>query len=234
MSNKSRGDEREHKEISTLLPWYVNGSIGEHDRSRVDAHLAVCAACREELSQEWQIHRGMSATSAVEYLPAPSLKRLQARLDAAAAGRPAQPQSTESGSLRPGSRALGWTLPWQGVMAASVSVMAVALSLLAADRWMQFRASSPGDYHTVTISTPHAPGEVIRAVFSPNITLVELQMLLSGAGLRIVSGPTEAGVYSLARNSPRAVSSSLAALRAHAAVRFAEATQETSGKDEPQ
>ena len=51
------------------------------------------------------------------------------------------------------------------------------------------------------------PNEVIRAVFSPTITLVELQTMLDEAQLRIVSGPTEAGVYSLAANSRRPVSS---------------------------
>ncbi|MGB6353124.1 MAG: hypothetical protein WBF21_04050, partial [Steroidobacteraceae bacterium] len=122
----------------------------------------------------------------------------------------------------------GWrrSMPWPAVMAASVAVMAVALSLLAADRWLQFRArAAQPSFYTVTTESPHPPGEVIRAVFSPAITLVELQSILDEAQLRIVSGPTEAGVYSLAAKSKRPVSSSLALLRAHAKVRFAESTQ---------
>jgi len=85
-------------------------------------------------------------------------------------------------------------LPWQGLMAASVAVMAVALGFLAADRWLQnrARAASP-DYYTVTTPKPRAPNEVIRAVFSPDVTLIELQAILDEAQLRIVSGPTEAG-----------------------------------------
>jgi len=64
-----------------------------------------------------------------------------------------------------------------------------------------------------------------RAVFSPTLTLVELQRILDESQLRIISGPSEAGVYSLAANSRRTVGSSLALLRAHAEVRFAESTQ---------
>jgi hypothetical protein len=116
-------------------------------------------------------------------------------------------------------------MPWQGLMAASVAVMALALSVLAADRWMQFRAHAAPDYYTTTTSTAHAPDEVIRAVFSPTVTLVELQAILDEAGVRIISGPTEAGVYSLAAKSRRPVNSSLALLRANAKVRFAESTQ---------
>jgi hypothetical protein len=57
------------------------------------------------------------------------------------------------------------------------------------------------------------------------LTLVELQAILGEAQLKIVSGPTEAGVYSLAANSSRPVSLSLSLLRQHTAVRFAEITQ---------
>ena len=68
-------------------------------------------------------------------------------------------------------------------------------------------------------------GAVIRAVFSPAITLAELQAILGEAQLKIVAGPTEAGVYSLAASSSRPAGISLTLLRQHAAVRFAEITQ---------
>ena len=65
---------------------------------------------------------------------------------------------------------------------------------------------------------------MVRAVFSPSITLVELQSILDEAQLKIVSGPTEAGVYSLASKSTLPPRSSLALLRRHPVVRFAEGT----------
>jgi hypothetical protein len=67
------------------------------------------------------------------------------------------------------------------------------------------------------------PGAVIRAVFAPTVTLSELQGLLDDAHLRIVAGPTEAGVYSLAMTAPQSIDWSLRQLRGHASVRFAEA-----------
>jgi anti-sigma factor RsiW len=211
----------EHREVSALLPWYVNGSIGEQDRQRVDAHLSACADCSNELAQEQHIYRAMTADTAIEYMPAASLKRLQARLDGVGADTAANEAADARSSAAPGRR----SMPWPRLMAASVAVMAVALSLLAADRWLRFRgpAAQP-NYYTVTTSAPRPQGEVIRAVFSPTITLVELQSILDEAQLRIVSGPTEAGVYSLAAKSSRPVSSSLALLREHAKVRFAEST----------
>ena len=209
----------EHDDVSALIPWYVNGSISELDRQRVDSHLRACGICRDDLLLEHRVYRAMAAETAIEYMPATSLKRLQARLDGlddkpAASDRPLVEQPR--GQVRRGT-------PWRGLAAASVAVLAVALSLAAVDRWIQFRAKAP-TYYTVTASQARSPDEVIRAVFSPTITLVELQSILDEAQLKIISGPTEAGVYSLAAKSGRPVSSSLALLRGHATVRFAEAT----------
>lgn len=234
MTHDLRNDgAREHTVVSDLLPWYANDSIDEHERERVDAHLALCDACRLDLAHEQRVYRGMNSGTAIEYMPAASLKRLQAQVDAAGAGTsmsdpsPTVPSTAESAApLVVRSRR---AVPWQAVMAASIAVMAVALSFLATDQWLQFRARSaqPG-YTTVTAPIARAPGEVIRAVFSPAITLVELQAILNEAQVRIVAGPSEAGVYSLAANSRRPIGSSLALLRAHAVVRFAESTQWSS------
>jgi anti-sigma factor RsiW len=221
---------REHQDISALLPWYLNGSIDERDRQRLDAHLALCAGCRDELAREQRIYEGMTAETAVEYMPAASLKRLQARLDGVPAASPDPRADVGTHEFAAGQKAA-----WPGLMAASVAVMAVALSLLAADRWMQFRAhAAVPDYYTVTTSVPRPQGEVIRAVFSPTITLVELQAVLDEAQLRIISGPTEAGVYSLAAKSGRPVSAALASLRRDEKVRFAEITQPSSGPGDVQ
>ncbi|HEV7613841.1 MAG TPA: zf-HC2 domain-containing protein [Steroidobacteraceae bacterium] len=212
------------REVSELLPWYVNGTISEDERQRVDAHLIHCANCRHDLAQDRLVYRGMNTDAAVEYMPAASLKRMQSRLDAVEAAAPANVPS-EKPDRRP--------MHWQGLLVASIAVMAVAISLLAANQWMQFRARTLAPtYHTVTSPLPRAQGEVIRAVFSPAITLVEVQAILDSAGLRIVSGPTEAGVYSLATNSRRSVSASLEILRSNAKIRFAESIQSTVGTDD--
>jgi anti-sigma factor RsiW len=207
----------EHHEVSALIPWYVNDTLADNERQRVDAHVVTCAVCRDDLAVHSRILEGIDRQPALDYMPAASLKRLHARLDAAQS-------KADSPPVAPPEPGNGKT-PWRGWMAASIAAMAVAIGLLAADRWVQFaaRVAQP-DIHTVTSSIPRPPGEVIRAVFTPSITLVELQSILDEAQLKIVSGPTEAGVYSLASNSSLTVRSSLALLRQHSTVRFAETT----------
>jgi anti-sigma factor RsiW len=218
MTNNRRSENSaEHQEVSALIPWYVNDTLADSERQRVDAHIGSCAVCRDDLAVHKRLFEEIDAQPAVDYMPVASLKRLQARLDAAQA----QTASPPMAPLEPGRG----DAPWPGWMAASIAAMAVAIGLLAADRWVQFevRATQP-NYRTATTSSPRPQGEVIRAVFSPSITLVELQTMLDEAQLKIVSGPTEAGVYSLASNSTLTVRSSLALLRRHSTVRFAEET----------
>jgi hypothetical protein len=220
-----RGIDKNHHQISGLIPWYVNGSIGELDRLKVDAHLPDCAVCRDDLRQERCVHEGMAAETGVEYMPTTSLKRLHARLE----GLGARPGASDA---YPVEQFEPRRVPWQGLVAASIAGVAVAISVMSAGQWMQLHARkfSPS-YHTVTTAEARGPDEVIRAVFVPSITLIQLQAILDEAELRIISGPTEAGVYSLAVTSDRPVSSSLALLRGHEAVRFAESTQRVKSRD---
>ena len=132
-----------------------------------------------------------------------------------------RPQDLRTPAAAPAAGSLGTR---RGSPRRSVAAAVVALSLMSARMHWGTRDPS-ADYHTVTTSTPRPPDEVIRAVFSPTITLVDLQAILDEAQLRIVSGPTEAGVYSLAATSRRPVNSSLALLRRHSSVRFAELTR---------
>jgi anti-sigma factor RsiW len=210
--NRRIENSAEHHEVFALLPWYVNSTLEEADRLRVEAHLDNCTICREDLAAQQRICEAIEAQPALDYMPVASLKRLQARLDAQGESAPAPLQEEATNRT-----------PWRGWMAASIAAMAVAVALFAADRWVLEARLQPS-YRTVTSSVPRPQGEVIRAVFSPTITLVELQTILDEAQLRIVSGPTEAGVYSLASNSTLTVHASLALLRQHSTVRFAEGT----------
>ena len=207
-------DPREHDEVALLLPWHVNGTLSDAANARVEAHLAQCDVCTRDVSRERLIRGRMQAIDTpVEYLPTASLHRFNARLDAAestAAAARGEPRS---------DRAVLRTL------AASVAAAACALG-----GWFAGRSEGPSGffssstYRTVTTASARTPHEIIRAVFAPQVTLGDLQALLAQAELKIVAGPTEAGVYSLAATSSRPVDASLAILRRQAAVRFAERT----------
>jgi anti-sigma factor RsiW len=209
----TRSDVAEHREIWLQIPWYVNDSIDTQQRERVEAHARECAACRGEIAQQRGIHGVMSADSGVEHLPVASLKRLRQRLDAA-------PPNAVPGlvvpdvSYRPSRRLM---------LAAAVAAVSVTAAILVIAGRPPSGAAGM-NYYTVSDGAPRPPQEAIRAVFAPDTTLARLEELLAASHLRIVSGPTEAGVYSLALTGQRPVAEVLAQLRRQPDVRFAEST----------
>jgi hypothetical protein len=86
------------------------------------------------------------------------------------------------------------------------------------------RGSTPQPaYRTVSTAAAPVGSARVRAVFSPTLTLGELQALLERAKLRIVAGPSQDGVYSLALATPADDAQlALLTLRSHPAARFAE------------
>ena len=214
----------EHQDIWDLLPWLVNGRLSEPDCRRAEAHLRLCTACRDELAAQRQIHQVIAADTAVAQMPMAGLNKLRQRIEKAeTAGTHHSP--SDPAAPGPPLRArptTGWQLR-TGMIAASVVAISLALGISAAIRWQTERHGEAAAYYTVTTATAQHDGAVIRAVFAPTVTLSGLQKLLDDAHLRIVSGPTEAGVYSLAETAPQPTDWSLRRLRGHDTVRFAEA-----------
>ena len=84
------------RSIADLFPWYLNGTLGGRERQRVDGHVQECSTCRDELAMERRIYEGMAVEPRVEYMPAPSLKRLQAAIS----GRGAEHTASRPAVLR--------------------------------------------------------------------------------------------------------------------------------------
>ncbi len=205
----------EHREVWLQIPWYVNDSIEPRHRERIDAHLRDCAPCRMELQQQRAVHAAIAGDAGLEHMPSAALNRLRQRLDADSATQ--APSTQTHAAMRFTAR--------QALLAASVAVVAIALTVATvASRHDDRSASLPDRYFTVSSSPPHPAGEIIRAVFAPATTVSQLQRLLDELHLKIIAGPSEAGVYSLAATREQPLAEALTRLRMHQGVRFAEAT----------
>jgi anti-sigma factor RsiW len=221
----------EHQDIGELLPWFVNGRLSDADRQRVDSHLRLCEVCRDELAAQHRIYREMSADAGVEHMPMAGLNRLRLRienLEDAGTARAAPEEASRSG-------APAGSVWRQRRSAIAASIAMTAVGALAALLWNQHeRRIAPANYYTVTTAAAQPANTAIRAVFAPTVTLSELQELLDDAHLKIVSGPTEAGVYSLAMSASPSVDWSLRRLRGHETVRFAESVVPASATGQGQ
>jgi Putative zinc-finger len=200
-----------HRHSWELIPWYVNGSITEVQRGSLLRHLDECADCRDEVEAQRVLMQTMRTRPLVENMPHGSLQKLWSRIDAhPAPARAAPPEARRQ-------RLVAW-------LAAAVVLQTLLTGVLTTYLLRNpVGGGSDAPYRTVSssIAAPGAPS--IRAVFSPAMTLGEFQALLERSRLRIVNGPTQDGVYSLATGAagddPK---QALLALRAHPAVKFAE------------
>lgn len=200
-----------HRHAWDLIPWYVNGSIADNERAGLQHHVERCTACREEIEAQRMLLQTMRTPPQVESMPHGSLQKLWQRID-----ENPEPEREAAPAVARSPQALRW-------LAAAVIVQALLLGVLATIMLRSPRIDSGGAYRTVSTTAVEPGPASVRAVFSPDMRLGELQALLERAHLRIVNGPSADGVYTLATatrgDDPK---QALLTLRAHPAARFAE------------
>ncbi|MCH8100222.1 MAG: zf-HC2 domain-containing protein [Proteobacteria bacterium] len=96
-----------HAELTMLLPWYVNGTLGAADRERVLEHLSSCADCRAEVSLCMDMQACVQQAGPTPILPATTAEQI---LDAR--------KLRDAGNAR-------WTRPQLWSAAAAVGFVAV-------------------------------------------------------------------------------------------------------------
>ncbi len=241
-------DSSIHRQAWDLIPWIVNGTADAPDRAAIETHLSQCEQCREELQFQRTLRATMTAeptVTASEVDAGDSWERLRVRLDRDAlptcdespvgasesVGTSGSVDAAESRVALPGVNASsrwprsGWTAGW----VAAAALEAVALGALGMAIWSKSRPPEPAAwapaYRTLSDLQTVPAAATIRVVLDARTTLAQLQALLERSGLQIVSGPSPAGVWSLAPSSASgrsATEAALRSLRADPLVRFAE------------
>lgn len=170
-----------------LLPWLANGSLQGEERKAVESHVAGCAECQAEL----KLLQRLRQTIRSQPLPEAGDLGLQRLL------REARRQSVS----RP-----RWLLP--AALAASLVIAVQAVMLL---------QSGPQEPVYAPLSGPAAGEGQLQVEFMPDAREADLRELLRESGVRIVDGPSAAGLYRLAVNpgqDPRLVAQKLRASKA--------------------
>ena len=215
---------RGHRQTWDLIPWLLNGTASVADREAAEAHLRECAACREELQFQRSVQTAVAAQPQLE--PAEGWAALQERLvNDAVLDSPRRESSRSFNGQRTARFAFthNW---WVGALAAMVVLEAWGIGALGLALWSSQPGARAPVYQTLAAKPAAAASPTIRLVLAPTMTVGELQQLLYGTGLQAVGGPTEGGVWSLApagTSSRAATDAEVRALRANAAIRFAEA-----------
>ena len=236
MREREDHGERSHQRVWELLPWYVNGSLAQPERERVEAHLAACRRCEEEVRACRRTAAEIAGAGEVAPSPHPiQFQRVLARIE-----------ESEREERRHGG---GWRIlspfralvqatprPLRGALVAQAAVIFLLVGFLA---WDTLRlippasGSSPAIYRTLSAPAPApVPTFRLRVMFSPQATEREIRGLLLGIRGEITAGPSPLGLYTVevpAAGDPAA--GVLARLRSEPQVTFAEPVSGEPGKD---
>ena len=177
-------EDMTHDQAIELLPWLVNESLDAEQRDAVGAHASSCVICRREIAELEALHRSIRNRPAEEVIPAPDMRRINARIDAQL-DRESRPV-----------RVLADLRRWFGSPLRIAFFVQTVVLLAVAVAWLGPDEPDPV-FRTLTNTATLPSGHYLRVVFDPTIEEPGLAALLESAGLSVVSGPSERGVVTL-------------------------------------
>jgi hypothetical protein len=188
------GDFARHEEAWLSLPWLANGRLSQAERDRIEPHVQLCPACREELAFQRRLCNALTEPDRVTYAPAPSFRKLMDRIDSATQ----QPQRTRERSKAPvvpnrlprnDERSL-WRPPGLAWAASFVLVIGLAGVLTTV-----YRSSQP--LYATHTEAAHATSNILHIAFDRSVTIGEAEEALRSTGARVVEGPDSTGVFGI-------------------------------------
>ena len=199
-----------HEQAVELLPWLANDSLPDAERAVLEEHAHACVLCRRELAELRDLHASISRLDAEIAIPAPDMRRINARID--------DLLQRQTRGRRAWEKLIGlFENPWRVAFAAQTAVL---LAVAAAWIW----PADPGPVFT-TLTSPQvlSDGRYLRVVLDPALDEAAVAELLGENDLSIVVGPSARGVYTLSVAVPSAELDAVAeALRASPGVILAE------------
>lgn len=185
----------EDKHPEELLPWYVNNTLTEDERSGVEAHLKDCERCRNEVAYLKAVRSQVKAASEIKMYGELGLKRLMSDIKKEAK----TPRRFEF------SR-------WQSSIAIAATMIIILQGVILYHFWQQSETIT-------TLSGPMHKGVVLQINFSPNASEAQIRKLLQSVDGSIVDGPSAIGIYrvrlNLTTKNEERINERIAALRSH-------------------
>ncbi|HTK34430.1 MAG TPA: zf-HC2 domain-containing protein [Caulobacteraceae bacterium] len=183
-----------HRQIQSLLPWYVAGRLDEDEAAEVEAHLSQCPDCQAELNADrWlaiEVADAPSETIAASLDVDQGWRRIQRQIDREArsgvpgAGLAADWLAGRWKAARQWETAAPW-LRW-----ALIGQFCLLLTL----GGLLWQASFPAAYRTLGAAPESRAGNIV-VVFRPEIKESDFRSILKANHARLVDGPTAADAY---------------------------------------
>jgi hypothetical protein len=205
----------QHRQTWDLIPWLVNGTASPVERTLAEAHLEICADCRDEYAFQARLGAGLAVDVVADVPSQPALDQLLARIDVEEASTAARPLQVRPQLVR-----------MTRILAAAVIVQAIGLAVLGSWALDRSRSADEAPYRTLSTPASDVPEATIRFVPSPELSVGQLQRLLADNGLRVANANEGGTIFALAPSTPVHATAStgeiVARLRAATGVLLAE------------
>ncbi len=176
-------DPRDERDPAELLPWYVNGTLADDERHRVEAHLEGSPGARDEVAAWRTLGDAIRAQQPVEAPAELGWRRLRREIRAQArAEAPAPPRATP------------WRLAFGAAAALLITVQAGLL-------WQAHRGDpgvellgggSPG------VEAPAVEGALdLQLRFRDDAAWQQVAALFGSVDARVLRGPSALGVVEI-------------------------------------
>lgn len=169
------GSAEEHDAIWELIPWYVNGSLPEEQAQMVKDYSLHNTACAQEIERQRRLAEGVVKVDPFEAPLSRSWEHLRAQIEA------------EDRARTPKAGARGRFAGLQGGLIALASAVSVACLVLVIQPF-------DNSFETLT-SGGEEVLPTVRFQLSPGVDPAALDALLAQVDATLVSGPSDAGVY---------------------------------------
>lgn len=191
-----------HDPLWELIPWYVNGSMPPEQTEAIKRHGTSCTTCAAEIERQRRLAKGVVLVDPFEAPLSQSWEHLRAQIEAEDRAR-----SPRAGTWRR-FRGLQGGLFLAGTFAAVCLIVVGAI-------W-------PFDdgFKTLTSEAEHMT-YVIKFQAAPEVNEERLIRLLAEHGVALVTGPSEAGVYTAVAPAGTDLEAAAKALMATSEVMFA-------------
>jgi hypothetical protein len=182
-----------HREVQSLLPWYLAGGLNETERALVEAHVSRCAECQADLRDEPRLAgtiaelRSAAAVLDVEHGWTQMSRAIEREPRRRA---PFTARISRLLAKRPGLRLPRAEAPWMRWALAAQFCLVAMLSLVL------WRTGQPARYHTLAAAPAGAEGSIV-VIFRPQTSELDFRTILRSNDARLVDGPTAADAYVL-------------------------------------
>ncbi len=193
LNNKSNSNH-EHRQVWSLLPWFINRTLNAEEQAQVESHVKTCITCQIELKQQRQVYNNIQQAELLQQMSNASFSQLKKRIDT-------QPVS-QLASIR--TRFENFQRLFFPFQAAKSFALVLAILLIPAVfifNVMPDKTLPANEYRTLA-QTPaplpesQQPG-LIRVVFTDETDGAQIGTIVNSVHGRIVNGPYKNGVYEI-------------------------------------